>query len=475
MKATSLFALLFFLGCSFVFSQDRYRIVYDYQTDQTSYYRLGPGKEILDTLSKPKFKRKSSIEIKLLNVNPFAVSVIPSITETNIHESQSGFRIPLPDNLGLGNFLGENIGFASETGSRVGVASLFHNSNATESESTELQSRGEKASTAEDELNKMSALIEGLNYSLRSDMLNPNLDKEKIMENLLAATKIIKDNSLEDPNKNMHIYLASLKNAVRDKRTIVESEVFVLQNRLESSSHSEQLMSRGEIADRNNMMRQLGNYSSNLEETINWAINNIDDIQYLYGLLESSSFENSLDFEVTADETDIQLQFVSTDDNNSRTLKVKELKAYSKGGFKINSGVGITVLNMGPSAKDYYISQEGTIEFDKDKDFKPSLSAVMNFYPMISENFNLGGTFGVVVPLMSENPSVNFVLGPSLFFGGKNRISLNGGVVLGPVSKLTGGYHAGDTFSQYSLDPYLKTKYDFGFFFGVSFNVLNLN
>ena len=102
---------------------------------------------------------------------------------------------------------------------------------------------------------------------------------------------------------------------------------------------------------------------------------------------------------------------------------------------------------------------------------------MINFYPFMGDNFNVGGSFGLSIPISGdENISgINFLLGPSLFFGNKSRLSVSGGLAYGPVKRLTNGLSVGDTTSFGSVDNFTKNVYDFGYYFGVSFSLFDIN
>ena len=97
---------------------------------------------------------------------------------------------------------------------------------------------------------------------------------------------------------------------------------------------------------------------------------------------------------------------------------------FSKGGFKINSSIALTLNNFGSKAKDFYIDQNGIIGEDVGNSSTPNISTMINFYPVMGENFNLGGSFGVSIPITGETRGINFLLGPTIFLGSKSRISL---------------------------------------------------
>ena len=99
---------------------------------------------------------------------------------------------------------------------------------------------------------------------------------------------------------------------------------------------------------------------------------------------------------------------------------------------------------------------------------------MINFYPVMGENFNLGGSFGVSIPITGETRGINFLLGPTIFLGSKSRISLSGGVAYGTVNRLTNGLEVGDATTITDLDSFTKSVYDFGYYFGISFSLFEI-
>ena len=73
-------------------AQERYRITYDYTTEKVNYLLLDKNSNVVDTLSNPKLKRNSLVELKLKNVNPFAVRVQTDVKEENLIASGQGFN-----------------------------------------------------------------------------------------------------------------------------------------------------------------------------------------------------------------------------------------------------------------------------------------------------------------------------------------------------------------------------------------------
>ena len=80
---------------------------------------------------------------------------------------------------------------------------------------------------------------------------------------------------------------------------------------------------------------------------------------------------------------------------------------------------------------------------------------------------------GIGIPLGGSAgfESASFFLGPSLYIGHSNRLILNAGVMGGKVERLGAGYRIGDELlSSQAIIP-LQSKYDFGVYFGLSFNL----
>jgi hypothetical protein len=243
-------------------------------------------------------------------------------------------------------------------------------------------------------------------------------------------------------------------------------------------------MSRGALVERNYLISDLQNLLSSLDQSSFQTVNDLKKIQSLYSMLEASSFERTYDYLLEADKVNIELKFVQSDfaqkgsgSDNSGVLKTRNIKLYSKGGFKVNTGVALTLNNFGSKSQDFYIAEDGTIGADQNDYFTPNLSTMINFYPYTGENFNIGGSFGLSIPISGDNnvKGINFLLGPSLHFGSSSRLSVSGGLAYGPVRKLTNGLQVGDQTTFGSVDNFTKDVYDFGYFFGISFSLFDIN
>lgn len=451
------------------FAQEKYRVTYDYSSEEIGYYHLNKYNKVDDTLAKPRFKRNSLVEVKLTNVNPFAVDIVTDVKEEEIHHASGGFN--------FGSLLG---GISSFSGGNLPMnvdnlpdQSLF---------SQGFASRGEGLSNKFSELNSLSANVDAIKSTLLSNLLNPNMDKEAILKNVKEAASQVSDARLSDPNANFYMFLASLDQIVQEDSQDIASDINALTKDLDNQAVTKTEMSRGELHAQNTAYSDLKNLLKSINESSYQTSQDINKIRELYTTLEASSFEQTYDYMIEADKVNIELKFIQSQfaddndlDNEQNTLKERNLKLFSTGGFKINTSVALTLNNFGDNSKDFYIDEEGYIGEDINDNFVPNLSTMINFYPVLGENFNVGGSFGLSIPITSDLKGINFLLGPSFFFGSSNRLALSGGVAYGPVNKLTNGLEVGEQTEIFDIDNYTKTVYDFGYYFGISFSLFDIN
>lgn len=453
-------------------AQERYRITYDYTTEKVNYLLLDKNSNVIDTLTNPKLKRNSLVELKLKNVNPFAVQVQTDVKEENLVASGQGFN--------FSSLLG---GINSFTGDQIDLnTSALPDTNIFKSEAG---TRGSSAATSNfEDLNNTITNVSALKTTFLSNLLNPNLDKETIMNNLVETADAEQDVRLPSAKDNFYVYLAKVEKSIKDSRSQLESNINTMSNSIDMEIDNNTDLTRGELVSRNIAIADLQRLVSNLNQSTNQSLQSLDELRSLYTVLEASNFEQTYDYELSADKVNIELKFVQSEFSNSidnddepTTLKTRNITLFSKGGFKINTSIAMTLNNFGSKSKDYFINENSMIGADNNDFFVPNLSTMINFYPFIGENFNIGGSFGLSIPISgNENINgINFLFGPSMFFGSKSRLSLSGGLAYGPVQKLTNGLEVGDQTSFGSVDNFTKNVYDFGYYFGISFSLFDLN
>lgn len=452
-------------------SQEKYKVVYDYSSENISYYKLDKNYKVIDTISSPKIKRNSLVEIQLKNVNPFAVDVVTDVKEEEIHKSGSGgfnFTSMLG---GINTFSSDNL--------NLNVANL------PAGEMLNKSSRGPGVASGFSDLNEKSSNISALKTTLMSNLLNPNLSKEAIVDNVISTAGMVQDANLPDPSDNLYVFLTQLEKIVQENKTELKSNINVMSKEVDQQTNdSEQALSRGELIERNYIINDLQSLMSTLDESTFQTVEDLKKIKSLYSMLEASDFSRTFDYQIEADKVNIEVKFIQSvfakkadDQNNGNIIKTRNIKIYSKGGFKVNTGIALTLNNFGDKSKDFFIAEDGTIGADTNDYFTPNLSTMINFYPYSGRNFNIGGSFGLSIPISGNSTvkGVNFLLGPSLHFGSTSRLSISGGLAYGPVTKLTNGLEIGDTTSFGSIENFTKDIYDFGYFFGISFSLFDLN
>lgn len=469
------FNILFVLALLYstlTLAQERYRIVYDYQTEKINYLLLDKNNTVIDTLNNHKLKRNSLIELKLKNVNPFAVQVQTDVQEENLIATGQGFNFSSLLG-GINSFTGDKIHLNT---SDLPDTNLFK---------LEGGSRGIAATTSSfEDLNNTITNVSALKTTFVSNLLNPNLDKETILNNLINTADAEQDVRLPSAHDNFYMYLAKVEKSIKDSKSNLERDINMISNEIETSTANDETLSRGELVSRNIALADLQRLISNLSQSTDQSLQSIEELRSLYTILEASNFEQTYDYELSADKVNIELKFVQSDfsneidnDDSQNTLKTRNIKLFSRGGFKINTSVAMTLNNFGSKSNDYFIDEAGMVGKDQNDYFVPNLSTMINFYPFMGENFNVGGSFGLSIPISGNDNvnGINFLFGPSLFFGSKSRLSLSGGLAYGPVKKLTNGVEVGDIASFNSIDNFTKNVYDFGYYFGISFSLFDLN
>lgn len=156
---------------------------------------------------------------------------------------------------------------------------------------------------------------------------------------------------------------------------------------------------------------------------------------------------------------------------NNRTPQEKTVKLETRGGLRINTGFGVGFSQFFTPEQKFSV-RDNVIVADNGGSIQPSLTTFLHFYAAGRSGMALAGTFGLGIPLGGGSiSSLNFFLGPSLLFGRGQRIVLSGGLVAGPVSRLAKGFKAGDAFDPDNGDIPLQTRYELGYFVGISFNM----
>lgn len=456
-------ALFFVLGA---FSQERYIVSIDYQTGNIFYYHLNKFNKVDDTLAMPRFRYNSIVKLNIKNVNPFALDILAKVTEEELHQNATGF-----------NF-GSIISGAEVNGNKTlksNVTSVTISKNILAQEGA---SRGTAISNKFSEFNDLTTNVRAIKNAVLSTLQNPNLDKATIIANIKSISATIVDTRLSDPNQNYFLFLSNLEKIIKSDQSELLNEITAMTI---ENDPNQQIVGRGEEKTKNMNLQEIQSLRENLLISGTETIDDLDKIRHWYTLLEAADFERSYDYKIGNDRIVVELKYIQSEfssetsakNNGEKVIKTQDIRMIATGGIKINTSVALTAVNFGSNSRNYYIDG-GRIGEDDSKYFVPNLTTLLNFYPVIGENFNIGGSFGVGIPVSGLTKGINFLLGPSFFFGTKSKISFSGGIAYGPVLKLKDGRQPGDTTTLTDSANIVKSVYDFGYFFGISVSILDV-
>ncbi len=440
MKTNFTIIILFFIS-NLVYSQEQFKVKYIYKDDKIEYESLKKDKNDnqnfkYESTNSNKVKRNEPYTINV-NYNPLAVELVVDAESKNYHIQDKSINNVLAL-ISKGNALAENPTISNYNFLNKGDSN--------------------KGDEAESKLE----LLSQLKQSIINIVSNPDLDKEDIESEI---NKLLGENfaHFEYPqNKANILNIPVIINGINKSISDIQNSEYVME------------LSKG------------GNYN---EEEVEGVRNSIDiaenDIEIIEHLLYSAQQMNDQKREyltMDSDETVITLKFKTIDysgkgnNENSQESNKSPAKIYlkAKGGLKINTSIAFTLNNFGNNSYDYYVDTDtNEIGEDKNNYFTPNIATLVNFYPYMGKNFNMGGVIGVSFPINETFTGLNFLAGASIIIGNLDRISFNGGVSYGPVEKLKNNKQVGDTFLGNTNDL-TKNVYDVGYFIGFSYSLFDV-
>lgn len=476
MKKLLLFALL---GMCFPSLRAQNLLIrYDFLKDDYTFYRVKPGKPP-ELIEKPVVGRNNTVKVEIVNFNKFVYAAKCTFEAGESDESsQVNFMslltplvVPQSGASFLSQFGGGN---ANEENARNG--SLFKDRLADQSYLA--------AQTSYKSLYEVERTLKNIDFSiskLQELKYNKYLPSDSIKKMAsLLVTKAIKSenashadfmNTIESLNNAYMTHLSSFKLSSEDFEGAF--------NRLSSS--------RGETTAKNPIKR-LSDEVTKMEEFYDddFISVKVNLLENMYESIINTEFRFNASDLAEKDFLDIKLDMYEypTDDEGlpkavSQTeledlvmVKNKKLKVTVKGDLKINSSLGLAfpyyANNFG------YINVGGEIVEQPGNNFAPNISAFMNFYPYNGKLGQLGGTFGLGLPIAGDDRNLSVFLGGASLFGSKNRIVLNGGASLGQVTQLDMGLQNGENLDNEFMDVPTRQVWQWGAFLGISFSVADV-
>lgn len=219
----------------------------------------------------------------------------------------------------------------------------------------------------------------------------------------------------------------------------------------------------------------IANQSSNAQNDL--SLEELMSLQLRFRELASMSFSYDAVVIMEKEVADLTATFVLRDTLNKslkdaeKTPRVKTVQLESRGGLRINTSFGVSFSQFFDPEQKFSVRNNQVVA-DDGNTIQPTLTTFMHFYATGRKGTTVGGTFGLGIPLNGGNISaINFFLGPSLLFGQSQRIILSGGLCAGPVDRLAKGFKVGDAFDPANGDIPLRSRYELGYFMGISFGL----
>ncbi|MBO6516137.1 MAG: hypothetical protein JJ975_06275 [Bacteroidia bacterium] len=455
------------------------RIVYDFIQDDIKYYRTKPGDAIGKEIGSPIVGRNKLVTVEVVNFNKFVYAANATYT-SKVVESQSDIGFldivsPLINPLGSGSFFTSLGGNLPEEIGRGGVLSTRGASSAYDDilnsykQLTQLESSMKSVEYAIQKLNKLK--------------YNPYLPTDTIVNMSNYIVGQIFNKPVVNPSDFSAVIVSMNKdygNSIANLKTA--SVAFLREYNDYASRNTEAFEGRG----LDQVVRNFNSEVQEISKTFNpdYITNQIDYLETVYTSIMATRFVFNSSHAAKDDEIELMLNFYkiplgddgqspTTPDLNNLTslpkVKDKKVSIVVKGDMKVTTSIGLAFPRFETS--DDFINKDSFIVSQPGGKYSPNLAAYVNFYPYTGRTVNLGGTFGVGVPLQSENRNVNMFMGLTALFGSDSRVSLHGGFSLGQVKQLGEGYEVGDKLLSTSQEVPIRNIWEWGSFVGISFNI----
>lgn len=457
------------------------RIVYDLTKDEVTFYRTKPSDKEGKPISQAVVGRNKMVKLEVINFNKFVYAADAQFVSNEV-ESSSGVDFfntiaPLVLPGGTSKAFFNSLGGDLPDDTRGGVLATRGASTAFE----DLQAAYTTLSKLENDVSNLDYAIKRLNEL----KYNPYLPADTIKHMSERLVEMIMSRPAVKPGD-----FADLVVLYNDRYNQGTQQLSTASNKF-LSAYNSYAASRGETDFEG---KGLDEYARNLQTKLNAYTNEttvqdltdkINSLENIYTSIQMTTFVfNSMQM-AKDDEIEIKLNIyenpkedevpANADLQNLDVLtKVKE-KTFTvtvKGDMKINSSIGLGFPYF--DSNNSFINKDSVITTQAGNNYSPNLAGYINFYPYSGRVANIGGTFGVGVPLTDQNRNLNIFLGLSGLFGTDNRIALHGGLTLGQVKSLDQGYEVGDKLLSPIQEVPVVNTWQWGAFAGISFSLANL-
>ncbi len=480
MKKLIILSALFALSFEMTNAQNLL-IRYDFLKDDYTFFTAKPGKP-LEQIAKPVVGRNNTVKIEVVNFNKFVYAAKCTFEAGESEESSQVNFMSLLTPLVLpqsgASFLSQFGGANTEESAREG--SKFNDRLADKSYAS--------AENTYKSLYEVERTIKNIDFSiakLQELKYNKYLptDTIKKMANTLVAMAI------QSPSANHADFMVTIKSLNEAYQSNLAS--FKLSSTDFSSAYNRLSASRGESLNQTGAQTYIKRLSEEVEKMevyydedfISTRVNILENMyesiintQFQFNatdLAEKDFLNIDLDmYEYPLNDQGIPTAVSQNLLNDLVLVKSKKLKIVVKGDLKINSSLGLAFPYYSNNLN--YLNVNGSIVEQNGNNFSPNIAAFMNFYPYNGKLGQFGGTFGLGIPIATDNRNLSVFLGGASLFGTKNRIVINAGASLGQITQLDQGLKTGDPLESEFMDVPTRQIWNWGAFMGISFSIADV-
>lgn len=479
MKKLLIAATVFALSFEMVSAQNLL-IKYDFLKDDYTFYKVKPGKPP-ELIAKPVVGRNNTVKLEVVNFNKFVYAAKCTFEAGESEESSQvnfmNLLTPLVLPQSGASFLSQ-FGAKSEESARDG--SKFNDRLADKSYSA-AQSTYKSLYEVERTLNNIDFSINKL-QELKYNKYLPT-DTIKKMANTLVS------HALQSQSANHADFMATMQNLTESYQANLAA--FKLSSGDFNESYNRLSASRGESLNQTGANKYIKTLSDEVQKMESYyedgfISSKVNLLENMYESIINTQFQfNASDlaekdflnididlYEYPLNEAGIPTPVSQNLLNDLVLVKSKKLKIVVKGDLKINSSLGLAFPYY--SNNLHYLNVAGNIVEQDGNNFAPNIAAFMNFYPYNGKLGQFGGTFGLGIPIATENRNLSVFLGGSSLFGSKNRIVINAGASLGQVTQLDQGLKTGDMLDSEFMDVPTRQIWNWGAFLGISFSIADV-
>jgi len=456
------------------------KVRYDFNTDMFKFYQTKPGKP--DKLvSYPVLGKNELIHLEVINFNKFVYSANCTFTSAvESDESNISFMNLLAPMIipGTSQSFFTSLGGTTPTGGGTrGQGMGVLSSRSAQTALNDITDSYTQLATMESTVRNIDYAIKKLN-ELR---FNPYLPTDTI--------KALTDHIVSSIFQKEHVRTADFTDAIvalnKDYQKY-SSDLSVAASRFLSeydeyaAQHVDERFDGIELKDFvQNLSRQLSESQGIMgPDDITQRMNTLEN---LYTMIKVTNFKFNASHMAEGDKITLKISFYENPKDDSvysmaalnkldtlNEVRVKEIKIRTKDlKFSQSIGFGFPFYSINQS----FINRDSIITAVEGNNYSPNLAGYLNFYPYRGRSFNVGGTFGVGVPLTERGTNFSMFLGASALFGSQGRIVVHAGGTLGQVKILDQGYMEGDRLGSLTQKVPTTTSWDLGGFFGVSFTI----